>query len=122
MSISIPVLAVTLILAPRLMMLFGDDYLEGAALLRILVLGQFFNVLSGSVGNVLNMAGFEKDLRNAVAMSAVVAIGGCLVLSPIYGSLGAAFAIAISVICRNFICVYYVNLRLGFNPLKMFGK
>jgi O-antigen/teichoic acid export membrane protein len=99
--------------------LFGEEYVQAAHLLQILVVGQFINVITGSVGYLLNMSGHEKDMRNVVFFSGPLALGLGLFLTPIYGATGAAVATAIALASQNLIAVYMVKKRLGFNTLNL---
>jgi len=81
--ISMPVVLVTILLAPDLLGLLGPEFRAGAPLLVILSLGQAVNVLTGASGAVLNMTGGERD--NIVASG----IGLGLMLALV--SAGAAF-------------------------------
>ena len=99
--------------------LFGEQYKQGANLLRILVIGQFINVITGSVGFLLNMTGFEKDMRNIVFLSGAIALLLNFILIPIYGVTGAAIATSIAIALQSLFAVYMVRRRLGFNTLNL---
>jgi O-antigen/teichoic acid export membrane protein len=105
--------------AEFLMGLFGEEYMQAAHVLKILIFGQFINVITGSVGFLLNMTGHEKDLRNVVFFSGPLALGLGLFLTPLYGATGAAIATAIALASQNLIAVYMVKRRLGFNTLNL---
>lgn len=117
---SIPVLTIMLVFPDRLMMLFGEEYIIAADLLRIMAVGQFINVVTGSVGYLLNMTGHEKDFRNVVIISGPVAIILAFILTREFGVMGAAYATAISVATQNLLAVAMVKRRLGFNTLNIF--
>lgn len=115
-----PLVVLIFFFAEFLMGFFGEEYVQAASLLQILIIGQFINVITGSVGYLLNMTGHEKDMRNVVFLSGPLALVLCLLLTPIYGSTGAAIAIAIAVASQNLFAVYLVKKRLGFNTLNVF--
>jgi O-antigen/teichoic acid export membrane protein len=114
-----PVVVFIFFFADLLMGFFGEEYIQAAYLLRILIIGQFINVITGSVGFLLNMTGHEKDMRNVVFFSGPLALGLGLSLTPIYGPTGAAIATAIALASQNLIAVYMVKRRLGFNTLNL---
>jgi O-antigen/teichoic acid export membrane protein len=114
-----PVVVFMFFFAKFLMGLFGEEYIQSAHLLQILIVGQFINVITGSVGYLLNMSGHEKDMRNVVFFSGPLALGLGLLLTPIYGSTGAAIATAIALASQNLLAVYMVKKRLGFNTLNL---
>jgi O-antigen/teichoic acid export membrane protein len=115
-----PVVVFMYFFAEFLMGLFGGEYIQAAHLLQILIIGQFVNVITGSVGYLLNMTGHEKDMRNVVFFSGPLALVLGVVLTPIYGATGAAVATAIAVASQNLLAVYMVKKRLGFNTLNVF--
>ncbi|HKK94654.1 MAG TPA: oligosaccharide flippase family protein [Longimicrobiales bacterium] len=89
--ISMPVVLVTILLAPDLLGLLGPEFRAGAMVLVILTLSQAVNVLTGASGAVLNMTGGERDNVLAsgiglIAMLAMVSLGAAR-----YGLPGAAF-------------------------------
>jgi O-antigen/teichoic acid export membrane protein len=115
-----PVLIVMLCVPHFFMGLFGEEYKQAAPLLQILIIGQFINVITGSVGFLLNMSGHEKDMRNVVFISGSLAVVLSLILIPLYGVTGAAIATAIALASQNLLAVYKVKQRLGFNTLNIF--
>ncbi|MBO9483104.1 polysaccharide biosynthesis C-terminal domain-containing protein [Salinisphaera sp. G21_0] len=119
---ALPIVGFMLIFPEWLMWLFGEQYKSGANLLRILALGQFVNVMTGSVGYLLSMSGHERDLRNVVFISGPMAIILALVLTPLYGVTGAAVATAIALASQNLLAVGMVKRRLGFNTLAVWRK
>ncbi|MDN3630549.1 MATE family efflux transporter [Vibrio lentus] len=121
-ALAVPVLALMVVYPDFLMGLFGDEYKVAAPLLQILAVGQFINVITGSVGYLLNMTGHEKDMRNVVLFSGPLAIVLAFGLTSHFGLMGAAFATAISVATQNLLAVWMVKKRLGFNTLNVFRK
>ena len=119
---ALPLVCFMLLFPELLMCLFGDAYTVGGNLLRILAIGQFISVVSGSVGFLLTMSGHERDLRNVVLFSGPLAIVLSLVLTPLYGVVGAAVATATSVASQNLLAVAMVRKRLGFNTLAIWRK
>ena len=115
-----PVVVFIFFFAEFLMEIFGEEYVQAASLLKILIIGQFINVITGSVGYLLNMTGHEKDMRNVVFLSGPLALVLCFVLTPLFGSTGSAIAVAIAVASQNLLAVYLVKKRLGFNTLNVF--
>jgi O-antigen/teichoic acid export membrane protein len=114
-----PILIFMLVFPEFLLSFFGAEYKQASLILQILVIGQFINVVTGSVGFLLNMTGHEKDMRNVVFFSGPLALGLGLLLTPIYGATGAAVATAIALASQNLIAVYMVKKRLGFNTLNL---
>ena len=114
-----PVVGVMLLFPEFLMGLFGSGFTGGSTLLQVLALGQFVNVVTGSVGYLLSMSGHERDLRNTLLLVAPVSVVVTFVLVPLYGAIGAAISTALAVGAQNLLAVYFVKRRLGFNTLAV---
>lgn len=117
-----PLLCIMISYPEIIMGLFGKEYTSAAPLLQILAVGQFINVITGSVGYLLNMTGHERDMRNVVLFSGPLAIALAFGLTSQFGLMGAAYATAISVATQNLLAVWMVKKRLGFNTLNIFRK
>ena len=117
-----PVLVFMLVFPEFILSFFGAEYKQASLILQILVIGQFINVVTGSVGFLLNMTGHEKDMRNVVLFSGPLALILGFLLTPIYGATGAAIATAIALASQNLIAVYMVKKRLGFNTLNFWRQ
>ncbi|MCK8077199.1 MATE family efflux transporter [Vibrio sp. 1CM2L] len=122
MLLATPVLLFMIFFPEFLMGLFGEEYKVAAPLLQILAIGQFINVITGSVGYLLNMTDHEKDMRNVVLFSGPLAIVLAFGLTSHFGLIGAAYATATSVATQNLLAVWMVKKRLGFNTLNVFRK
>ena len=119
---AVPIVSVMFIFPEFLMGLFGEDFVSASPLLQILVLGQFVNVVTGSVGYLLTMSGHERDMRNITVVAGTIAVILTLVLTKYYGVTGCAIATAVSLAFQNLAAVYYVKKRLGFNTLLFWQK
>ena len=118
--ISFPVLLVCLLLPDFLLGIFGPEFICGKQILIILCVGQFINVSTGSVGQILAMTNREKLLRISVLSGTVLNLLLNITLVPNFGMEGAAFATAISWTITNFLCLYFVKKELNFLPLLFF--
>lgn len=113
-------ITLTMILFPTMIMnLFGKGFSGGANLLRILTLGQFMNIVTGSVGYLLMMSGHEKNLKNITLVCGIFSVILNLLLINAFGTLGAAIGISISVAVQNLAAVFTVKKRLGFNTMAI---
>jgi O-antigen/teichoic acid export membrane protein len=81
--------------------LFGEEYLEAYPILVILCFGQLVNVLMGSVGLVLNMTGNERSAMKSMFISLILNLFMLITLIPLYGGIGGAIAVTISLACWN---------------------
>ncbi|KZY09237.1 hypothetical protein A3724_16775 [Alcanivorax sp. HI0033] len=114
---AMPIVAIMLVFPEFIMGFFGEEFSSGSIYLRILVLGQFVNVITGSVTYLLMMSGYERDVRNILLLSAPFCVFLGVLLTVFYGGTGSAVATAICVAGQNLFAVYFVKKRLGFNTL-----
>ena len=107
-----PVLLLFVLFPEWVMGLFGRQFKDGALVLLILALGQFVNVVTGSVGYLLMMSGHERLLRNSITCVAIGNIVMSMMLIPWLGLLGAAVSTAVSLAAMNLIFMILVWKRL----------
>jgi O-antigen/teichoic acid export membrane protein len=88
----------------------------------ILLVGRLINIVSGSVGYLMNMTGYQKEYNYIMIISAVINIVLNYFLIPIYGIEGAAMASAISMVLWNIASVVFVKIKMkiyaGYIPFK----
>ncbi|AUC74741.1 flippase [Olleya sp. Bg11-27] len=108
-----PMVGLILIANKFVLGLFGDEFIIGSTALIVIMLAQLFNAMTGSVGQVMNMTGNHKKLRDFTIISVILNIVLNLILIPLYGILGAAIATAASSVVINIISVIFVKRRLG---------
>jgi O-antigen/teichoic acid export membrane protein len=119
---SSPMVLVMIIFPKFIMSFFGPEFIAGAPMLVFLCLGQYVNVLTGSVSQLLMMSGHEKDMRNIQIFVGIFCTILNFVLIKNYGATGAAIATALSVAIQNLIFVGMVQKRLGFNTLAIWKR
>ena len=94
--VSAPLLAIFILFPHWILALFGRGFSAASTVLIILAIAQFFNVITGSVGQILIMTGHGRALRNLSALNFVLCVALNLFLIPAYGAIGAAVASALS--------------------------
>lgn len=119
--IALPVTLVIWFFPSFVMSLFGKDFTEGIWFLRIIALGQFINVITGSVSSLLIMSGHEKDLKNLRLINGGIAIVLAVVLTAFFGAIGSAISSAVATASFNLMTVSQVKKRLGFSTMSLFG-
>ncbi|MEI8644257.1 MATE family efflux transporter [Pseudoalteromonas sp. Hal056] len=119
---ALPVVLFMLAFPEFLMGLFGEEFRQGALILQILVLGQAVNVVTGSVGLLLQMTGHERDMRLVTLISGFGVLISVPIFTKLFGAVGAASATAFFISLQNLLAVYFVKKRLGFNTLMFWQK
>lgn len=94
---SLPVFVLCLV-SPALVLggVFGPGYLQAAAALSVLSVGQLTVVGVGAVGVLLAMAGYPRRWMATSLAALIVEIALCLTLIPQFGLLGGAVSVAVS--------------------------
>lgn len=99
---TIPVTVIIWFFGARLITtLYGPDYISALTPLLILLVGQTVSAFFGAVGSVLTMCGKENHNMRILFVSAGLNIVLNLMLIPIYGTIGAAVATAVSTTLVN---------------------
>ncbi|MEZ8358956.1 oligosaccharide flippase family protein [Vibrio splendidus] len=92
---------------------FGEEFLPASKTLLIMSVGQFINIILGSVGMVINMTGNERYSVRYLLISLIINITLLYILVPIYGSIGAAMSVTISLILWNLMLAATIYKRTG---------
>lgn len=95
-----------------LLSIFGEEFIKGQTILFILCAGQIVNSFSGSVGIILQMIGKQKVYQNFVISALLINLILTVILTPIYGGIGAATATVISMMFWNLGCAIYLKTKL----------
>jgi O-antigen/teichoic acid export membrane protein len=113
---TIPIFLVLLVAPGSALRLFGSDFIGGKNALLIVLGGQFINVLTGSVGFVLIMAGRTGADLAVYAGSLIVNLGLAFWLCPGLGMVGAAIANAVTFAMSNCARLVLVKRFIGIQP------
>ena len=113
--LSVAIAAVLVLFSDQFLGLFGVGFLEGQSSLQILVAGQLFNALSGSVGFLLTMTGNHRAASFAIGVGVILGLSLNLLLIPRFGLEGAAVATSISMVFWNLTLAILVWQRLRIN-------
>ncbi|MEM8598869.1 MAG: oligosaccharide flippase family protein [Bacteroidota bacterium] len=115
--LAIPIL-IALLAMPRFVLgLFGESFVVGVPVLRILAIGYTVNLVTGAVGTLLVMSGRERAMQSVTLFSTGLLATGCVVLIPPYGMLGAAIAVSAALAVQNSIAAWWVWRTFRINPL-----
>lgn len=117
-----PLIILMVFFSDWIMGLFGEEFVSASYILKVLVFGQFINLLTGSVAPLLQMTGNEKALRNNIILSSLIIIIGGPLFIPKYGVVGAAYLTAISISVQNILNFYKVRVLLGINTINIFFR
>ncbi len=111
-----------MLLGNYVLLIFGSEFLTGRTAMNILILGQVFNALTGPVGIVLNMTGYQNYTAIATGLSAILNAILNFLLIPQWGINGAAIATTMSLIIINIINVIFMQKTLNISLYHLDSK
>jgi O-antigen/teichoic acid export membrane protein len=114
----LPLLVVFFSVPELILGVFGPGFRAAAWCLRVLIIGQSANYLTGPTGLVLNMGGWTRLQLTNTATVACLQILLDVLLIPSRGILGAAIANCVALVTLNSLQLYQLNQRLRFHPFS----
>ncbi|MEZ9047401.1 oligosaccharide flippase family protein [Vibrio cyclitrophicus] len=93
--------------------IFGREYSDAVDVVNVLLIGQAFNIMSGSVAIVLNMTGNENRTLKAQLITVIITVCVLFIIVPANGHIGAAWALTLSLIIWNSLMSYDVYKITG---------
>ncbi|BFT30745.1 hypothetical protein D210916BOD24_19210 [Alteromonas sp. D210916BOD_24] len=98
----------------KILAIFGDNFVTGSNALRILILAQFVNVLTGPIGMVLLMGNKANIVNICTALSLLI---GCLLIilltnkySLVGASIGAAAGMSLANLGMAYLAFFRINV------------
>lgn len=114
------------LLAPYLLELFGDGFVDAMPILAVLMVGLIVQAFSGPAESVLNMSGHERVTAITYTAALALNIALNLALIPWLGAIGAAIATAASLGLASLTLTLAVRKRLNisvfFSPFPKAAK
>lgn len=99
--------------------LWGNEFSSAYPALVILAVGQFVNISTGPVGNLLIMTGSEKTVGNITMFTVLLNLVLNYYLIRSYGCQGAAFATSFTLILNMTLCYFFVRKRMKIKIYKI---
>ena len=118
--ITLPLVLLIVIFPSFLLGLFGAEFTGGVMALLLILIGKFVSALSGCVGQVLQMTGYQRNFQNIVLTACGLNILLNYALIPLFGIEGAAVASMISVVFWNLGAMFTIKAKLGFFTIELF--
>ncbi len=122
--LSLPLFLVIWLEAPLLIAtIFGDAYVGGTTVLRILIGTQLINVSTGAVNHLLISAGYQRVWLRLSLLALLFNISLNVLLLPRFGLEGAAWATAVSITALVAAGIWQTKKRLHLWPYSWhYGK
>ncbi|SFO66627.1 Membrane protein involved in the export of O-antigen and teichoic acid [Mesorhizobium sp. NFR06] len=116
-AMAVPLLLVT----EPLLHWFGEDFVAGALIARILITGYVCTALCGPQLNLLTMTGHEWAAATMMVAGAVANIVACAVGMALGGMIGAAVGVVLALVVWNSAMAIYIRKRLNILPGLIFA-
>lgn len=116
MMIVTPVMTLA-VFAPEVLRFFGEDFIPGANVLRIILSGQLLYGLLAPSGVALAMMGFSKVNLIIITISTFLFLIIAPAMTNQMGLTGTAIAMVFFLVGRNLMAFLYLYIRLGLNGL-----
>lgn len=97
---------------------FGNEYVLGLLPLLILTIGQMINLITGSVGVVLIMSGYQKLWLTINLFMLITNISLNVFLISTFGLVGASISTAFSVASTYIVGVIFAKWKLNISPFN----
>jgi O-antigen/teichoic acid export membrane protein len=118
---ALPIITAYIVFPHFFLNLFNSSFSTGSLALILLSIGAFINVMTGSVGTLLQMTGHQKIVQNVLLISVVLEAALNIILIPGGGVTGAAAASLVGSAIKNFGMSFYVKKHFGFSSIYFFG-
>ncbi len=105
-----------LLLAQPLLAWFGRDFVAGAPIVTILVLGQMLAAACGPQQHLITMTGNERAGAAILAVCAGTSFVGCILMIGWFGMTGAAFATMLTLVGWNVAMGVFIHRGLHLVP------
>ncbi len=117
--ITFPILLIIYIYSDQLMSFYGNDFTQSGEVLRILLVGLFFNALTGPISVMLQMSEKQVLVQNVFFVTTFLNVILSFILIDKYGIIGAAWSNVLYQILINGILLIYLKRKFGY---LSFGK
>ena len=97
-------------------MWFGRDFVAGAPIVIVLVLGQVFAAACGPQQHLITMTGHERAGAAIFAVCAGSCFAACVLMISSFGMIGAAWAMTGTLICWNVAMGIFIHRSLHLMP------
>jgi O-antigen/teichoic acid export membrane protein len=105
-----------LLLAQPLLVWFGRDFVVGAPIVTVLILGQVFAAACGPQQHLITMTGRERAGAAIFAACAGSCFAACMLTISSFGMMGAAYAMTGTLICWNVAMGIFIHRSLHLVP------
>ncbi len=110
--LSIPIIVFIIYFSDFILESFGLGLTQYKNGLIIMCIAQFINVVSGSVGLIMQMTGHAETFKNIIIIAVISNVILNIILIPIFQVFGAVYASSLSLIIWNVIGAIYIYRKI----------
>ena len=111
---AVPIAVVFILAGPSLLgFSFGPQFRDAYWPLIVLAIGQLIGSFGASVPTLLSMTGRDRDVAFSMTVSVIVSSVFAAVLVPVYGALGAAIGVTMSMFIAQYLLWRRMRRHLG---------
>lgn len=114
--ITFPILFIIILFSNKILVFFGEEFLEGRSSIIILSICQFLYAFTGFVDLILNMTKKQSVFGKITIATAFCNVVLNLSLIPTFGITGAAIATGLSLLLTNIFAILYIKREYGYIP------
>jgi O-antigen/teichoic acid export membrane protein len=115
---ALPLYAVAIALPGPLLQIYGSTYRPAAVALTLMTIATLLNALAGPVERALIMTGLVKLEMATNVIATVLIVVVALILTPLYGLVGAAVSVLLYTVIRNIAKTYLLYRRVQMTALS----
>ena len=109
--LTLPIILCIIYYSENILYLFGSEFIGYKYGLIRMCISQFINVISGSVGLIMQMTGNEKIFKNIILISIISNVLLNWILIPKFQVSGAVYATSISLVLWNIIGIIFIRKK-----------
>lgn len=113
-----PLLFCFILFSREILGFYGEDFQRAALCFVLLTIGQFINLATGSANSILLVLGKSKVVMINEFFKSVLQIAMNIFLIPLYGIVGAAISMLVSLTALNVLRLVEVYKILGIQPYE----
>lgn len=99
--LTFPFIAFLTLYSKNILQFFGPDFEIGHFLLILIIIGELVNVSFGTVGSMLKMMGYDKNIKNISAVTSIISFFSSYFFIDLLGIVGVGFSYILKNILYN---------------------
>ncbi|WP_429409943.1 lipopolysaccharide biosynthesis protein [Roseimarinus sediminis] len=103
----------------NVLIILGDDYLEGRWVIFFIGMGYLIDMSTGANGQIINFSKYYRTSLLFISILIGLVVVSMRLLIPLWGIVGAAVAIAASLLFNNLMRFLFLRSKFGFQPFTI---